>query len=248
MIFRFRSGSVDAREGARRRGPRRRRPSPGGRGAGRSRARAAPRSSGGAPCRRRRPGTAPRAPRGSGRPRPSSRRRPRARRERPFRHRLAEPRDRPRRGSPPSSRSASRRRRRRESSRASRRRARSDGPRGVPGCRRDPAPGSSNAATGAFSVVAVDGEARRGRLHVVAVAHPDGLARAEAAEEPAPGHVHDGPAVLPPGGPAHLSAEPLGDPHHPVAETENGHPEVEELPVARAAPPRRRRSTVRRRG
>ena len=51
-----------------------------------------------------------------------------------------------------------------------------------------------------------DGRVRRPRrhrealgdgLHVVAVAHPDRLGRAERAQEPPAGHVDDGPAVLP---------------------------------------------------
>ncbi len=105
----------------------------------------------------------------------------------------------------PSSTRPSRRRRRRGSSRASGRRARSGEPPGAPGCRRGRASASSKAATGAFSVQAVTVKPGGRGLDVVAVAHPDRLDRAEAAEEPAAAHVTPkrgrtrGPVRCPPG-------------------------------------------------
>ena len=74
------------------------------------------------------------------------------------------------------------------------------------------------------------------RLDVVAVAHPDRLDRAEAAEEPAARDLHGRAAVLAPRRAADAPAEALRDPHHPVAEPEDRDSEIEELRVALRRP------------
>src|SRR5450759_5760037 len=76
------------------------------------------------------------------------------------------------------------------------------------------------------------GEAHGGRLDRVAVAHPHRLDRSEATEETAAADLHGRPPVLAPRRAADAPAEALRDPHHSVAEPEDGDLQVEEARVA----------------
>ena len=63
------------------------------------------------------------------------------------------------------------------------------------------------------------------------MAHPDRLDRAKPPEDPAGLHVDLRPPVLPARGPDHPAPEPLGQPHHPVAEPEDREPHLDDSRV-----------------